>query len=427
MKPKRFSIFITLMISCFIIVIPTYADGNPLAGEQLGDISRGNHPNAPYYVSDIIVPRPKASMYTAVPKALYTNQITDISGHWAEQEIRHFISQGYITGYPDGTFCPDEPVTYAEFVSIVARFQLQPVRFHGGFRSAKLFDSYDSWDDTKWYHTALMIATEAGIFGNPVKINQDQGNQYQQQMAYGFYTITDVAKRQYIALFLSNMLPDDENEYELYFIDQDSINPYSDGVVIDGVKKLVKNHIITGYPDNTFRPDASITRAELVAMLTKILNLYDMDEIHDNLYGNYYAYFWKQDEILIDLVNEARIEAGVERLEYHPDLQALAEIKNIDKTIHGYEAFDTLIIYDGKQTYMGHISDTYGSLKEMASIFGVLLTIGENASTHAVTAKDAQEGWTKSEAHRKNYLNERYKYIGVSIGDEVSYEMFGME
>ena len=47
--------------------------------------------------------------------------VDDISGHWAEREIRRCIQRGIIKGYPDGSFQPDKPVTRAELTVVVDR------------------------------------------------------------------------------------------------------------------------------------------------------------------------------------------------------------------------------------------------------------------------------------------------------------------
>lgn len=45
----------------------------------------------------------------------------DISGHWAEPEIRRCMQRGIVKGYPDGTFRPEKPVTRAEVAVIIDR------------------------------------------------------------------------------------------------------------------------------------------------------------------------------------------------------------------------------------------------------------------------------------------------------------------
>ncbi|BAU10204.1 hypothetical protein LEP3755_06840 [Leptolyngbya sp. NIES-3755] len=46
---------------------------------------------------------------------------SDIQGHWAQQYIQALASQAIITGFPDGTFKPNDPVTRAQFATIVAK------------------------------------------------------------------------------------------------------------------------------------------------------------------------------------------------------------------------------------------------------------------------------------------------------------------
>ncbi len=46
---------------------------------------------------------------------------SDIDGHWAETAIEELTAQGSIGGYPDETFRPDRPITRAEFVSVLVK------------------------------------------------------------------------------------------------------------------------------------------------------------------------------------------------------------------------------------------------------------------------------------------------------------------
>ncbi len=47
--------------------------------------------------------------------------VDDITGHWAENEIRRCMARGLLRGYPDGSFLPDKPVTRAEIAVILDR------------------------------------------------------------------------------------------------------------------------------------------------------------------------------------------------------------------------------------------------------------------------------------------------------------------
>ncbi|GEA15687.1 N-acetylmuramoyl-L-alanine amidase [Moorella sp. E308F] len=57
----------------------------------------------------------------------------DIQGHWAEAAIRQVMAAGIMSGYPDGTFRPDQNATRAEvataLANLLARLNLIPCNF----------------------------------------------------------------------------------------------------------------------------------------------------------------------------------------------------------------------------------------------------------------------------------------------------------
>lgn len=54
----------------------------------------------------------------------YSNTFTDVpKGYWAANYIGYMQQFGIITGYSDGSFRPDAPVTRAEFAAIASRFE----------------------------------------------------------------------------------------------------------------------------------------------------------------------------------------------------------------------------------------------------------------------------------------------------------------
>ena len=55
--------------------------------------------------------------------------VNDIKNHWASSDINNFINKGYISGYQDGTFKPNNDITRAEFVKIVNRVSCQSINF----------------------------------------------------------------------------------------------------------------------------------------------------------------------------------------------------------------------------------------------------------------------------------------------------------
>ena len=53
------------------------------------------------------------SFATAIP--------SDINGHWSEPFVTSLVSQGVISGYPDGTFKPDKSISNVEFLSLTLK------------------------------------------------------------------------------------------------------------------------------------------------------------------------------------------------------------------------------------------------------------------------------------------------------------------
>lgn len=80
---------------------------------------------------------------TAIPGAT-AFAATDLNGHWAEDEIEALETSGVIQGYPDGTFKPDDPISRAEFVTVFNRAaQLDAVASGGHFADV----ASDAWYD----------------------------------------------------------------------------------------------------------------------------------------------------------------------------------------------------------------------------------------------------------------------------------------
>jgi hypothetical protein len=65
-----------------------------------------------------------------MPPAVAQSRFPDIQNHWAQSCIEQLAAQEIISGYPDGTFRPEVPVTRAEFAAFVnnAFPDVDPVR-----------------------------------------------------------------------------------------------------------------------------------------------------------------------------------------------------------------------------------------------------------------------------------------------------------
>ncbi|BBH22090.1 hypothetical protein Back11_34350 [Paenibacillus baekrokdamisoli] len=64
----------------------------------------------------------------AEPLTITTGSFTDVkANHWAKSSIAQAVKEGYVSGYPDGTFKPDANVSRAEFIKMVVTALHLPV------------------------------------------------------------------------------------------------------------------------------------------------------------------------------------------------------------------------------------------------------------------------------------------------------------
>lgn len=81
---------------------------------------------------------------------------SDISGHWAEKYIVSAANKGWIKGYPDGTFKPNQYITRAEAMAFINSVLNRKVHNNDIHKDAK------KWPDiapTNWYYSDVMEAT----------------------------------------------------------------------------------------------------------------------------------------------------------------------------------------------------------------------------------------------------------------------------
>jgi hypothetical protein len=89
-----------------------------------------------------------------------TNVFSDISGHWAESEILRAADLGWVLGYTDGTFHPDQDITRAETVTMINRV-LDRVPKSKADLSADMKSWPDNMDEGQWYYLPIQEATNS--------------------------------------------------------------------------------------------------------------------------------------------------------------------------------------------------------------------------------------------------------------------------
>ena len=166
---------------------------------------------------------------------------TDINGHWAKNQILDFVSKGYVAGYEDNTFRPENSITRAEFVRVLN----QVFKFE-----EKEGENFTDVNNSDWYYNDVCIGAKAGY----IKGYED-----------GTFRPNSPITREEASKILATVL-NLKGDGKLGFTDSNKISDWAK----DAVDALSDNGMISGYEDNTFRPNNNITRAESVSLLSRV-------------------------------------------------------------------------------------------------------------------------------------------------------------
>ncbi|MBU8908051.1 S-layer homology domain-containing protein [Desertibacillus haloalkaliphilus] len=188
--------------------------------------------------------------------ATANTSFTDVSNnHWAKSSIERMVEEGYINGYPNGTFGPNDEITRAEFVSILTRM-------------LNLDDKPNPFSDSEhWADQAIGSAVDAGII-----FESEYGTSFNPNEAITREEMTKMSARA-----LAN-----ENETFEEDLSQlgDTYLPLRDFTSMDDdivpyVALVHGTGLIGGFEDHSFRLEDKSNRAQAATILNRFSRLKD--------------------------------------------------------------------------------------------------------------------------------------------------------
>lgn len=245
-----------------------------------------------------------SALMSRMPYALYTTEnpsafislinssndtdFNDIKNHWAKDTIEKWKDKGVISGYPDGTFKPDNPVTRAELAKILTlAFDLKE-RSPLGYEDVK---------SENWYYSYLeRCAKYIPVYPLPVSYETNIPYQEVTEKGLNYYLPETPAMRMHVAETLVEIKIDREQintelpsiqdiqaDVTAAFKDDDYENLYAmHGTIPENVTRMFeytylanKLGIMQGDSNGYFRPYDSVTRAELITMLDRMTSTAD--------------------------------------------------------------------------------------------------------------------------------------------------------
>jgi hypothetical protein len=172
----------------------------------------------------------------------------DISGHWAEDNIKRAVELGFIKGYGDDTFRPDREVSRAEFA----------VMIHGAFDYEENSTAWMQFKDQNlmepWSRAAISALTTEGI------INGYDDNTFRPGRSI---------VRSEMAVMMASILKLDVNASDRStFSDASEMQFWAE----PSIAAVAKKKLLQGRGNNMFKPNGLMTRAEAVQVIISMMD-----------------------------------------------------------------------------------------------------------------------------------------------------------
>lgn len=183
------------------------------------------------------------------------------SAHWADSYLDQLVDWGVMRA--DQTANPDTPLTRAEFMAIINRAygykEVGPIPF-------------EDVSEGDWFYDDVAIAYNAGYMKGTSKTTASPNAR--------------LTREQAICILGRNMMLKETPGEDMAFTDSRSISNWAKGMV----KTAVNNYIVTGYPDDTFRPKDNITKGQMAVLVAQCVGnpvsqsgAYELGDVSGNL------------------------------------------------------------------------------------------------------------------------------------------------
>lgn len=176
------------------------------------------------------------------------DMFTDISGHWAENQIKEVVNKGLFSGTTQITFSPDSEMTRGMFVTVLGRLSGEEISGTSGFsdvESSVYYSPYIGWASKN----GIVSGTSASTFSPDSPVTCEQAASILVKYA----------------------------QYKGISLQEKSISPSTTGVSAwakDNVVAAGKAGIITKQNTNGYAYTSAATRADIASMISNFSEYY---------------------------------------------------------------------------------------------------------------------------------------------------------
>jgi len=201
-----------------------------------------------------------SNTYAADAVTVTKSQFSDLKKeHWAYGPINKLAEAGIIAGFPDGRFKPEDTVTYGEYIKMaVIADSNQSIKFVNTDKT----DETNERDETSAFNGNWAVSYyETALFKNYFTKNRITKKMLN-------YPISRRDMALIASSVIGNITIDNYSEIQTAIKDIDSRTPDEYEIT-----KAYATGILTGYPDGTFKPDRTLTRAEAAISIERLISV----------------------------------------------------------------------------------------------------------------------------------------------------------
>ncbi len=344
-----------------------------------------------------------------------SNYFADVTSGWARGPVNRAFAEGVVNGTGfDGSgqrlYTPDGPLTYAAFITIMAR-KFLPEDMAVRSVPPETAEAIGAGNLNKWWAPAYYTTLKNGLLLKEVSPEVFSTQTItRKEMAYVVYTIAGLA-----GFGESVKVTDEEIESVpdiVYAAEGENLNDAEIYMIV--IAACYKLGIIQGVDaEGNFNPGGSVKRSQAAAIYCRAEDAFASGA--DRLPGGDSVYAVRYS--VLERVNEERAKEGRAPLVFDSMLQAAADVRVKEVMTEGNFAHKRP---DG--------SDCFTAIEDIKRF----RRVGENIAGGATDAKSVMDAWMESEGHRTNILSPNFNSIGIGVaydeGSQYGYnwvQMFG--
>lgn len=200
---------------------------------------------------DYFAPQPPLATPEPPVEPVIKDKFSDLpAAHWAHGAVERMAEQDIISGYEDGSFLPDKPVTRAEFAKIAS------LAFELNIEGAGC--DFVDVPSGGWAFPYIAALIESGAAGG---------------MGDGLFGADFTLTREDMAVMIWRLTGANPSADAPAFADAADISPYAQ----EAVASLTEAGAISGMGDGRFAPKENVTRAQAAVLLNRIMQAQPAD------------------------------------------------------------------------------------------------------------------------------------------------------